>query len=129
HYEEKDIAAVPHIGGKLREHFTLYHEFRQLALQFDNDLLTKIIDGQDWFLAAWQIYQRYTMFRLLGASKEEIIAWGNFLNYGITWETAEKIFERVPSDAAITSAASQLGALHDRLSAIIVELTASTTAE
>src|SRR5205814_9292510 len=53
-YEETDIASVPQIGEKLWEHFALYHEFRQAARQFDDDLLTKIIDGRDWYLQAWQ---------------------------------------------------------------------------
>jgi len=124
-YEEKDIGAVPRIGEKLHEHFVLYHKFRQSARQFDVDLLTKIINGQDWFLAAWRIHQRYVMFRLLGASQEQIIAWGNFLNYSITWDSAEKVFERVSGDSAITEEASKLAASHERLSAIVIELTAS----
>jgi hypothetical protein len=125
-YQEKDIKAVPHIGEKLYEHFILYHKYRQAARQFDTDLLTKIIDGKNWFLAAWKIYQRDVVLRLFGASREQIIAGGNFLDYGITWDAAEKVFERVSGDSAITSSASQSEALHDRLTAMIIALKSST---
>jgi hypothetical protein len=124
-YEERDIVGVSRIGEKLREYLDLYYEFRQSALQFDADLQTKIID-RDWFLAAWLIHQRYATLRLFGKSKEQIITGGNFLNYGITWNSAEKVFERISGDVAIISAVSKLEALHERLRAIIVGMTAST---
>jgi len=32
--------------------------------------------------------------RFGGATKEEIISWGYFLNYGITWDSAEQAFKQ-----------------------------------
>ena len=120
-HDETDVGEVPGIGEKLLGHRTLYYEFRQSAIRFESDLLTAIKD-RDWFPAAWKICQRYVMCRLLGLTKEQIIARGNFLNYDLTWDKVETIFERVSGDAAITSAASQLNAQIERLDATIVAL-------
>jgi hypothetical protein len=44
------------------------------------------------FSAGWQIYLQYVLMRLGGRSKEAIIAGGDFLNYDITWDDAERVF-------------------------------------
>jgi hypothetical protein len=95
-YDVQDIAEVPEIGEALRKHLTSYYRFRQNAIRLEDEMLHKI--GQSVsvrFPVAWQIYLRYVWMRFGGNSKETIIGWGNFLNYSITWDDAERIFNEL----------------------------------
>ena len=53
------------------------------------------------FSQAWAIYLKYAMLRFFGLSTTDIIAGGNFLNYDITWNDAEKIFLELSKDASV----------------------------
>ena len=53
--------------------------------------------------------------RFAGASQEEIIGWGDFLNYSITWEEAEGVFKRLSDDSSLSSEMSNLFQIHQRL--------------
>src|SRR5262249_29306011 len=68
------------------------------------------------FRAAWAIHFRYTMMRLGGISQDEIIAGGNFLNYGITCDTAERVFTTLSEDASVWTPLSALAADYGKLS-------------
>lgn len=116
-YEENDIKEVPGIGAALHDHLTTYYQFRQDAIKAESDLLYSI--GQIVavrFTAGWQIYLRYVMMRFGGAPKETIISWGNFLNYGITWDDAERVFSQLSADTAISARVLGLFELHESLS-------------
>lgn len=116
-YQEQDILEVPKIGNALHNHLTKYYQFRNLALRLEEDLLAKI--GQIVsvrFPTAWSIYLRYAWMRFGGLSRETIIAGGSFLNYSITWEDAERVFNLLSGDATVSSAVSQLLASHEGLS-------------
>ena len=56
--------------------------------------LTNTIGGmvEVEFPRAWQICLRYVEMRYAGHTKEAIIYGGTFLNYGITWDEAERVF-------------------------------------
>lgn len=115
-YEENDIIEVPEIGTDLFKHLTAYYQFREESLQLENQLVSKI--GEQVicrFREAWEIYFRYMLMRLSGHSKETIVAGGNFLNYGITWDDAERLFTMLSSDEAISLAVSQLFVMHESL--------------
>ena len=118
-YEERDVLAVPNVGKALQDYFELYHEFRQLVIQFEDELTKKIINGRDWFPAAWQILEKYALCRFLGTPKEQIIALGNFLNYGITWDRAEDEYQRVSENEEVFAQSSKLDSMHERLSGSI----------
>jgi hypothetical protein len=115
-FEEKDILEVPEIGKALHDHLTAYYRFRQRALRFEEDLLTRIgqIVGVR-FPVAWKIYLRYSWMRFGGQSKDTIIAGGNFLNYSITWDDAERVFIHLSSDETVSSAVTELLASHQSL--------------
>jgi len=116
-YEEKDIKEVPGIGEALHNHLTTYYRFRQDAIQVEDNLLSSI--GQMVgvrFPVAWRIYLKYVMIRFGGASKETIISWGNFLNYGITWDDAERVFSQLSADTAMSARVLGLFELHESLS-------------
>ncbi len=65
--------------------------------------------------AGWKIYLKYTVMRFRGASKEAVVAGGNFLNYDITWDDAERVFLELSRDSALSSRMSGLLELHKRL--------------
>jgi hypothetical protein len=115
-YEEKDIKEIPGIGASLHNHLTTYYQFRQDAIRVEDNLLLSI--GQTVgvrFPAAWRIYLKYVMMRFGGASKETIISWGEFLNYGITWDDAERVYVQLSADAAVSSKILGLFDLHNSL--------------
>jgi hypothetical protein len=91
--EETDIKEVPEIGAALHDHLIKYYEFRTTAQLFEQQL-TNTIGGmvEVEFPRAWQICLRYVEMRYAGHTKEAIISGGTFLNYGITWDEAERVF-------------------------------------
>lgn len=125
-YEELDIIEVPGIGQALHEHLISYYQFRQDALRIEEELMSRI--GRMVrvsFRAGWQIYVKYVVMRYSGVSKEAIIAGGNFLNYEITWDDAERVFLELCQDTVFSSRMSDLFSLHRRLSSGLATLVTS----
>jgi hypothetical protein len=60
--------------------------------------------------------------RFGGATKEQIISWGNFLNYSITWDSAEQEFKRCSDEQAIASRVAELFQAHGRLEGMVAAL-------
>ena len=92
-YEEKDILATPEIGATLVDFRTKYYQFRRLAEGLESRALPRI--GQMVtvkFSQGWHLYYVYAVMRFGGVSKDQIVAGGNFLNYDITWDDAERVF-------------------------------------
>jgi hypothetical protein len=115
-YEERNVREVPFIGAKLRQHLVDYYSFRQEASRVEESVMLKI--GQQSrceFRAAWAILFRYGMMRFGGIDQGEIIAGGNFLNYGITWDAAERIYETLSQDPLVASSVSELFEVHKKL--------------
>lgn len=108
-YNEKDILETPGIGSALHNYLTSYAQFQQKALQLEKSLMTRI--GQMVrvrFRSGWKIYLRYVIMRFAGHSKEAIIAGGNFLNYDITWDDAERVFTELSNEEPVYFEASEL---------------------
>jgi hypothetical protein len=116
HYEENDIKEIPGIGTALHNHLTTYYQFRQEAIKAESDLLYSIgqIVGVK-FPAGWRIYLKYVMMRFDDIPKETIISWGNFLNYSITWDDAEKVFAQLSAETTVSSRVLGLFELHESL--------------
>ena len=115
-YEERDVIEVPGIGRALHDHLRGYYEFRQRILAAEQQLLMrigKVVSVR--FAAGWRIYLRYAMMRFAGASQEDIVGWGDFLNYSISWEDAERVFQLLNGDAESASAMSNVLQIHQRL--------------
>ena len=121
--DEGVIIEVPGVCAALHDHLQTYYRFRQDALRIESELFLRtgqIVRVQ--FEAAWGIYLRYAIMRFRGASKEMITGRGDFLNYGITWDDAERVFLQLSSEVATASAVAQLFSLHDRLSQDVAAL-------
>ena len=98
-HDDVDVDSIPEAGPMLRDFFRRYYEFEQRAVEFENDLLNLIGSTVAVrFPQAWRIYLRYVVLRFAGLSQEEVVAGGNFLNYGITWDDAERVFSELSSD-------------------------------
>jgi hypothetical protein len=69
--------------------------------------------------AVWGMYFRYALPRFLGRSREEIVGWGNTLNYGVTWDDTERVFLSISEDQALTA---QIAELDRMLGAMAEEL-------
>jgi hypothetical protein len=57
----------------------------------------------------------YALPRFFGRSKDEIIQWGNSLNYGVTWEDTERVFGVLSSEPALTTQVVELGRMLTKL--------------
>jgi hypothetical protein len=116
-YEEAEIREVPGVGEALHTHLTAYYEFRQTALKLERELMTAIGERSSTPVSAgWRIYLEYVLSRFGGASQEQIKAWGLFLNYGITWDDAERVFRQLSEHPEIGTEVSELLAAHRRIS-------------
>lgn len=115
-YEERDVTEVPGLGQKLGDHLKSYYDFRQRTLAAEQLLLVHIGKTVSVrFAIAWRIYLKYAIMRFDGASQEDIIGWGDFLNYGITWEDAERVFKLLSDEPEFASAMSGVLQVHQRL--------------
>ena len=115
-YEERDVDEVPGIGQALQDYFKTYYGFRQEALALEEQLLIrigKVVAVR--FAAGWRIYLKYVIMRFAGSSQEAIIAWGDFLNYSITWEDAERVFKQLNDDPKLSAEMQSLFQTHERL--------------
>jgi hypothetical protein len=125
-YEEADIREVPQLGPALHEHLAQYYQFRSDVRQIEDEFMLRIGRSVNvTFPAAWRIYLRYLMMRFAGTTKEQIISWGNFLNYGITWDSAEQLFQKFSEDQDISQRVAQLLEAHDRMVQLVAQLSES----
>lgn len=112
-YNDQVVMGVPKIGSALHSHMKSYYQFRQKVLRLEDALTTRI--GQIVkvpYREAWRIYLKYVIMRFDGQSKDSIIAAGDFLNYDITWDDAERVFSQLSSEPPIPHEISELFALH-----------------
>jgi len=115
-YDQQDVSEVPGIGSALVKHLTTYYKFRQEASRVENDMITRI-GGLVMvrFRQGWTIYYQYAILRFGGMSKEAIFTGGNFLNYGITWDDADRVLTELSNDPASSSEIKGLFTLHEEL--------------
>jgi hypothetical protein len=103
-YPENDIKEVPGIGEALHAHLENYYRFRTEAVGIQDKVVTAIGTRVGVaFRRAWEIHFRYVFMRFGGMSPEAIKAAGDFLNFGITWESAEKLFSDISADAELSN--------------------------
>jgi pimeloyl-ACP methyl ester carboxylesterase len=108
-YNRADILGVKNNGSLIYDYKKDYYEFQSMLVRWENDTTSMI--GQRVsvrFRQAWTIYLRYMIMRFSGHTKESIIAGGDFLNYGITWDDAERVFDELSKEPSFHRAASEL---------------------
>lgn len=115
-YDDNAILNVPNVGALLRDHKIAYYSFRQGVSKLEDSLMLRVGEKvQVRFRQAWRIYLQYLLARFGGNSKEQIIAHGNFLNYDITWDDCERLFEDLSKDQSLSKALSDAFTLHSSL--------------
>lgn len=115
-YEEQDVRESPGIGNALHDYLKTYYGFRQKVLALEEQLFMRIgkMVGVR-FAEGWRIYLKYVIMRFAGASQETIIGWGDFLNYSITWDDAERVFEQLNDDQNLSTEMQSLFQTYERL--------------
>ena len=125
-HDESEIAKIPNAGSSLQEFMRNYYQFSTDATRVEDELMTRIGGTvKVRFRQGWAIYLGYVIQRFGGASKEQIIAGGNFLNYDITWDDAERVYRELSSDQLIAKTLADLFAKHQGFVATINALKAS----
>ena len=104
-YYKPTIVSVPKIGEELFQYKRAYYAYENDQLDLENRVTEKIgtlVEGR--YRQAWRIYLRYSLFRFAGLNREQIEAGGAFINFGVTWEDAERVYGALSSDPDISAA-------------------------
>jgi hypothetical protein len=108
-YDDLTITNIPKAGESLRDFKRDYYRLRGDLAAFERDVLDNIGSNVTVrFREGWAIYYQYALMRFGGMSKEQIIAKGDFLNYEITWDDAERVFGRLSQDTNVSARLLQL---------------------
>jgi hypothetical protein len=98
-HNSQDIEAVPRTGKTLLQYKSDYYDFREHEKAREALGLARIgTMVRVQFRVGWSIYWQYFLLRQTGNSMEAIKGMGNFLNYEITWEDAERVFVALSND-------------------------------
>lgn len=98
-FEEHVIEETPGVGKVLHAFFLDYYEFRKAILDLESrvtEKIGKLVSVR--FPVAWRIYLKYATMRFANVNQDVIIGWGNFLNYDLTWDEVERLFEVLRQD-------------------------------
>jgi len=117
-YDESMVGEVPGIGHTLKSHLKEYYGFRQATIRFESELMSRIaVVVGDRFASqvVWRMYFDYALPRFFGRSKEEIVQWGNSLNYGVTWDDTERVFALLSSETALNVQVAELDRMLTKL--------------
>ena len=97
-YNHSTIAEVPN-GDKLNAFEASYYDFESKTPTFEQGALAKIgakVPQKTPY--AWQIYYEYCINRSAGLAQKSIISETGDMNYGITPEQAELIYQQITTD-------------------------------
>ena len=125
-HDEKLVKEIPKIGPALSGHLTAYYAHRQKLSRVEEDLITKAgtLCGAR-FRRAWIIVYEYCIMRFGKMSQNDIVKQGDFLNYGITWDSAEHVFNALEKDGVFTdlsAVSEEQGRLIDSVKSILTDL-------
>jgi hypothetical protein len=117
-YDETQILSVGKNGDALYRFKNDYYRFQSNVVSWEDDLTTRIghmVTAP--FRQAWVIYLQYAIMRFRGLSKEEIIERGNFLNYDITLDDAERVFTKLSDEPSVTQSTLHVLSFQRQMSA------------
>jgi hypothetical protein len=117
------LRTIPEVGTALETLQRDYYQFSRAATRLFGMMMAFVgAKVAVRFRAGWRIYVRYAFMRLNGVSRADIEADGDFLNYGITWDDAERVSTLLAGENAIMAEVRTLGTAHDALLAKVEEL-------
>ena len=101
-YDEKLVKEIPRIGAVLYSHMESYYALLQQLTRAEEDVITKAGTlSRARSRQAWAILYKYCIKRFGNISQDDIIRQGDFLNYGITWVSAEQVFAALQKDGTL----------------------------
>jgi hypothetical protein len=124
-YNKMDIIGITKNGEALYQYKRDYYNFQTKELSWETDVTTyigKIVSVR--FRQAWVIYLRYVILRSAGMSKEQIMEGGDFLNYGITWDDAERVFTQLSGEPTVAQETLEVFSLLNKMSEEAAKITA-----
>jgi len=124
--DEQAIVKLPGDGNRLRRFLRDYYQFSTDSAAFEADALDRV-GGMVAvrFSQGWRLYLRYALLRFGGMSRDEVSSGGNFLNFDITWDDAERVFGKLSADDSIKSRVGGLLSRHRGFVAVADDLTPS----
>jgi hypothetical protein len=112
-HDPETLRTVPEIGAALEASQKTYYDFKRLAHRLVETMMQRIgANVAVRFAAAWMIYAQYAFMRLGGVTREVIERGPDFLNYGITWDDAERVAGLLQRDADICEQMQAFGEAH-----------------
>lgn len=103
-YYKDTIESVPKVGLDLFSFKKMYYDFNISEQKFEDNALNEIgLLAESKIRAAWVIQFKYFMLRSSGISASDIQAYGNFLNFGITWDSAERGYQALSTNPTVSS--------------------------
>jgi len=124
-HHDNDVLEAPGIGSTLHGYMTAYYAFRQKVAAFEAEASTKIVElyrPRPAFPAPIEIHLQYCLLRFAGLSKADISGGIFFLNYGITWESAETMFGVLSADTSLSATISELLRSYEQFGAHLEEV-------
>jgi len=104
-YNDQAILSVPKIGTALRDHKVAYYTFRKVIKRIEDTTMRRIGEKVSvQFRAGWSIYYTYVLARYGGNTQPQIVAEGNILNYSITWDDCERMYQELLKDESLSQA-------------------------
>ena len=126
-HTEDEIVGVGENGQALYEYKKKYYDFQTELISWENNTTTRIgMMVSARFTNAWKIYLEYAIMRFAGLSKNAVIGGGNFLNYGITWDDAERVYTELSNKPGTRREAAELFALQKKLADEATQISAGT---
>src|SRR5579859_283133 len=97
-YYPETIKNVPRIVNNHMDFKKKYYDITNKECSFENRTIELIgTHAESQIRTAWEIAFRYYVVRASGASQQNIAGAGNFLNYGLTWDKVEEIYNWLSS--------------------------------
>lgn len=123
-YELNSLKEVPKIGSNLKDYLHSYDSFIGKLLKNENILITQIGKYEkSKFRESWIIHYKYSIMRFNDITSSDIQNHGSFLNYGITWESAERVFQCLLQDKTLETLIRPINTEYDKLIDLCLDLT------
>ena len=122
-YELNSVKEVPKIGSNLENYLRRYYSFIGNLIKNEDLLITQIGKYEKCRIReSWRIHYKYSIMRFNDTTSSDIQNHGFFLNYGITWESAESIFKHLLQDKSLETLIKPIITEYDELSDLCLDL-------
>lgn len=123
-YEFTSVKEVPTIGKELENYMNRYDSFYGDLIAKENLLINQIGQYEGCrFRESWIILYKYSIMRFSGLTVKAIQDQGDFLNYGITWDSAENVFNKLSEDKSFDNLIKPIFDEYEELGKLCLKLT------